>query len=101
MIRFTFMIRFTLVCLSALALSSLEASSADADLILHNGKIVTVDSRFSVQQAIAISGGKIAAVGSNAAVLKTRGPTTQTVDLAGKTVLPGLKIGRASCRERV
>src|SRR5258708_38257402 len=79
------MIRFTLIYLSALVLYA-----ADADLILHNGKIVTVDSKFSIQQALAVSGGKIAAVGSDAAVLKLRGPRTQMIDLAGKTVLPGL-----------
>src|SRR5882672_431510 len=79
------MIRFTLIYLSALVLYA-----ADADLILHNGKIVTVDSKFSIQQALAVSGGKIAAVGSDAAVLKLRGPRTQVIDLAGKTVLPGL-----------
>src|SRR6266571_1963541 len=79
------MIRSTLLCLAALSLCA-----ADADLILHHGKIVTVDSKFSVQEAIAVSGGKIAAVGGDAAVLKERGPRTQVIDLAGKTVLPGL-----------
>jgi predicted amidohydrolase YtcJ len=79
------MIRFTLLCSLTLALYG-----ADADLIFHNGKIVTVDSKFSVQQAVAVAGGKITAVGSNAAVLKERGPRTQVIDLAGRTVLPGL-----------
>ena len=51
---------------------------ADADLILRHGKIVTVDSKFSIQQAIAIRGGKIVAVGSDAAVFKAnRGPRTR------------------------
>src|SRR5437016_4504827 len=84
------MIRFTLICLSALTLLSLQLRAADADLILYNGKIVTVDSKFSIHQAVAVSGGKIAAVGADAAVLKERGPRTQMIDLAGKTVLPGL-----------
>jgi predicted amidohydrolase YtcJ len=64
--------------------------AADADLILHNGKIVTVDSKFSVQQAIAVSTGKIAAVANDASVMKLRGARTQVIDLAGRTVLPGL-----------
>jgi predicted amidohydrolase YtcJ len=61
-----------------------------ADLILHHGKIITVDSKFSIQQAIGISDGRINQVGTNAAVLKRMGPKTRLVDLAGKTVLPGL-----------
>jgi predicted amidohydrolase YtcJ len=65
--------------------------AADAGLILHNGKIVTVDSKFAIAQAIAIKDGRITAVGSNVAVLKAeRGPNTKLIDLHGKTVLPGL-----------
>jgi predicted amidohydrolase YtcJ len=65
--------------------------AADADLIFYNGKVVTVDSRFSIQQAVAIKGNKIVAVGADAAVLKTqRGPKTEVVDLKGRMVLPGL-----------
>ena len=40
-------------------------SGADADLILYNGKIVTVDGRFSIQQAVAVRGGRVSAVGSS------------------------------------
>ena len=76
--------------LAGLALTAL-LSGADADLILHNGKIVTVDPRFSMQQAVAVKGGKIVAVGDSASVLKAeRGPKTQLIDLKGRTVLPGL-----------
>ncbi len=62
----------------------------DADLILHNAKIVTVDERFSIHEAMAIKGERIVRVGSNADVLKTRGAATKLVDLGGKTVIPGL-----------
>src|ERR1051325_1270953 len=65
-------------------------SAADADLILHNGKIVTVDSSFSIQQAVAVKDGKITAIGSNQTILAERGPKTRVVDLHGRTVLPGL-----------
>ena len=61
-----------------------------ADLILHNGKVVTVDSRFSRAQAVAVREGRIVAVGTDAAVLRGRGPRTQVVDLKGRMVLPGL-----------
>jgi predicted amidohydrolase YtcJ len=64
--------------------------AADADLILHNGKIIAVDKKFSIHQALAIGGEKILRVGSNEEVLKTKGPKTQLIDLGGKTVLPGL-----------
>ena len=65
--------------------------AADADLILHNGKIVTVDGQFSIQQAVAIRSGTIVAVGQDSAVLRAeRGPKTELIDLHGRTVLPGL-----------
>jgi len=65
--------------------------AADADLILHHGRIVTADATFSVQQAIAVKDGRITAIGPNGAVLKAeRGAKTKMIDLKGKTVLPGL-----------
>ncbi len=63
---------------------------ADADLILHHGRIVTVDSAFSVRQALAVKDGRITAVGTNAEVMRERGSRTRVIDLGGKTVLPGL-----------
>jgi predicted amidohydrolase YtcJ len=64
--------------------------AAEADLILHHGKIVTVDKRFSIHEALAIRGERILRVGTNEEVLKTRGESTKMVDLGGKTVIPGL-----------
>src|ERR1051326_6868290 len=52
-----------------------------ADVILHSGKIVTVDNNFSIAQAVAISGRQFAAVGQNADVLKLAGPDTLVIDL--------------------
>ncbi|MBK7927388.1 MAG: amidohydrolase [Bryobacterales bacterium] len=63
---------------------------AAADLILHNGRIVTADARFTIAEAISIEKGRIVQVGSNAAVLKDRTASTQVVDLKGRMVLPGL-----------
>ena len=68
-------------------------SAAAPDLILHNGKIVTVDSAFSISQAVAIRGDRFAAVGSNEAVRRTAGPSTRMIDLRGRTVIPGLMDG--------
>ncbi len=62
----------------------------EADLILHRGKVVTVDRDFSVRQALAVKEGRLLLVGTDEEVFKTRGPRTTVVDLAGKMVLPGL-----------
>ena len=70
--------------------SALPARAQEADLILHNGKVVTVDGKFSIHQALAIRGDRILRVGSNKEVLETKGSHTRLVDLGGKTVLPGL-----------
>lgn len=76
--------------LSLVLASSALLRSQSADTILLNGKILTVDSQFSVRQALAIREGKIAAVGSNAEIKKLQGPKSQVIDLQGRTVIPGL-----------
>jgi predicted amidohydrolase YtcJ len=75
--------------LGTLAFGS-PARAQPADLILHNGKIATVDRDFSTAQAVAIRGERFVVVGDNAAALKEAGPNTQVIDLAGRTVVPGL-----------
>jgi predicted amidohydrolase YtcJ len=77
------------VC-SCIVLPNQLAAQQTTTLILRNGKILTVDSKFSVAQALAVSGNRIAAVGADADVMKLAGPNTQIVDLKGKTVVPGL-----------
>ena len=71
------------------------AGTGLADLILTNGKIITVDAAFTVAQALAIAGDRIVAVGSDAAMARVSGPTTRVVDLKGKTVIPGITDGHA------
>ncbi|MBM3794970.1 MAG: amidohydrolase [Acidobacteria bacterium] len=66
------------------------AQQAPADAVLYNGKIVTVDAKFSITQAIAIRGDRIAATGTSRAMLALAGPNTRKIDLRGRTVLPGL-----------
>jgi len=63
---------------------------APADLVLVNGTVLTVDATDAVAQAVAIAGGKIVAVGSNDAIRARVGPSTQVVDLRGRTATPGL-----------
>ncbi len=59
------------------------------DLVLLNGKIVTVDEDFSIAEAVAIKDGKFVAVGSNAQIRNLVGDRTEVFDLEGETVLPG------------
>ncbi|MBI4445486.1 MAG: hypothetical protein HY645_06195 [Acidobacteria bacterium] len=61
-----------------------------ADLVLYNGQILTVDSNFSIVQAVAVREGKIIAVGASDDVLELAGPSTTRLDLKGKTVIPGI-----------
>ena len=61
-----------------------------ADLVLYNGKIITVDANFSLAQAIAVRDGKILKVGRDAEVLALAGPATRRIDLQGRAVIPGL-----------
>lgn len=82
--------RTWLFAAAALLAFSAAAAAQTADLVLVNGKIVTVDDRFSIAQALAIRGQRIVAVGTNADVEKLKGPQTRTMDLAGRTVIPGL-----------
>ncbi len=65
-------------------------SSNVSDLVLFNGKVITVDSTDAIAQAIAVKDGKIVAVGSDSVVLALAGRGSQRVDLMGLTVTPGL-----------
>ena len=62
---------------------------AYADLVLHNGQVLTVDQQFTVAEAIAVRDGKVLAAGPNAEILALAGPKTRSIDLAGRTVTPG------------
>jgi predicted amidohydrolase YtcJ len=60
------------------------------DLILYNGKVITLDQKSSIAQAVAVKDGKITAVGSNEEIKKLAGKETHLIDVQGKTVVPGL-----------
>lgn len=62
----------------------------DADLILRNAKIVTMDAARSQASSLATRDGRILAIGTDAVTASCAGPRTQTLDLQGHTVLPGL-----------
>jgi predicted amidohydrolase YtcJ len=77
-----------LVLLCTAALSAQGPSAAT--LVLRNGKIVTVDAAMPEAQAVAITGDRIVAVGSNDAIQKFVGPNTRVIDLRGQLAIPGL-----------
>lgn len=77
---------FLLWCL----LSAIAAAAGHADVVLVNGKIATVDDRFSMVQALAIKDRRIVAAGDSDAVRKHAGADTRIIDLQGRTVIPGL-----------
>ncbi len=73
--------------LAAFSLFPLEEEKPD--IILHNGNIWTVNPKKPRVQAVAISRGKILAIGSDSDILNLAGPATRKMDLGRKTVLPG------------
>ena len=58
--------------------------------MLSNGKIITVDERFTIAQAVAVKGDRIVAVGTNQDIGRLAGPSTRKIDLRGRAVTPGL-----------
>jgi predicted amidohydrolase YtcJ len=88
-IQFGNVLRAASFIVCALVLSS-PTWSQGASTILVNGKILTVDSQFSIREAIAIRDGKIMTVGSTGDVRKLATPQTRVIDLQGRTVIPGL-----------
>jgi predicted amidohydrolase YtcJ len=80
-----------LVAISAILFSAaLEAQQkSPADKVFFNANVVTMAREGDVAEAVAVREGKIVAVGSNEQIRKLVGTETKTVDLAGKTLLPG------------
>lgn len=92
---------FVLAVVHTLALGQqihpLVADLGYADLILTNGKVVTMDDRSIIPntpghivQSMAVKGKRIMAVGSNAEMRELAGPKTRFIDVGNKTVVPGL-----------
>ncbi len=70
-------------------------AAQDADLVLHNGHVVTVDAEKPKAEAIAVRGDRILAVGTNAEIRKLIGEKTKVVDLEGRLTTPGIIEGHA------
>lgn len=78
-----------LLLIALCALLACTSAAPQAELVLRNGAIYTVDAQRSWAEALAIANGRIAYVGNNAGVEKFIGAKTRVLDLHGKMVLPG------------
>ena len=76
--------------LTLVAAGRAQTTQPPADLVLMNGAVLTVDPRDSVAEAVAITGGRIVAVGTSAQIKPHIGSATQVVELSGRAVTPGL-----------
>jgi predicted amidohydrolase YtcJ len=81
--------RIALVTGMVVLISACEPENP-ADLVLINGNVLTVDEHNSTVGAVAVTDGRISAVGSTRAVLKYAGSNTVRIELDGKTVIPGI-----------
>jgi hypothetical protein len=66
-----------------------------ADLVLTGGKIVTLDGKSRIVQALAVRGDRIAALGRDDEILPLAGPGARRIDLRGRLAVPGLFDGHA------
>jgi predicted amidohydrolase YtcJ len=80
---------FGLGALGALSMVSWSMDRTEPEIILYNGNFWTVDPRQPRAQAVAISGGRFLAIGSNEEVQPLAAGNAKKIDLGGKTVLPG------------
>ena len=78
----------TLPALVAFAAGCVPAPAAE--LVLHNGRIRTLDAQLGTVEALAVAGGTVLAAGTDAQVLRLLRPETTVVDLEGRTVVPAL-----------
>jgi predicted amidohydrolase YtcJ len=86
--------RFTALGLLVLLLAggafAQQSVNDSPDAIFFNGKVITVDAGFGIQQAFAVKGDRFVAVGSNSRIRTLAGGATRRVDLRGAAVIPGL-----------
>jgi len=98
-------VAFKTKCWSAALVASLGISGAQiaraesADLVLRNGRVITLERGAMEAQALAARGGKIVAVGSNQAVAAFIGPSTRVIDLKGRLAIPGFIEGHGHFTE--
>jgi len=64
--------------------------NADADLVLFNGRVTTLDRQKPEAQAVAIRDGRFQAVGDDRGIMVLAGPSTKRIDLQRRRLIPGL-----------
>jgi predicted amidohydrolase YtcJ len=69
--------------------------ASGADLVLRNGKVITLDPLLPQASAVAVTNGRISAVGTDAQIQKEIGPKTRVIDLKGRLAVPGFIDGHA------
>lgn len=74
----------------ALCLAQGALAANDADLIVLNARVVTLDAKSTVAEALAVQDGKPLAVGSSRDMQRLAGPGTRQIDAGGRTIIPGL-----------
>ncbi|MEO5603290.1 MAG: amidohydrolase [Cyclobacteriaceae bacterium] len=79
-----------LATLTILLIFGCQSEKNYADIILLSGKIITMDKTLSIAEAIAITDGKLMAVGDDNDILRLRGDSTKVIKLQGHAVIPGL-----------
>jgi predicted amidohydrolase YtcJ len=85
-----------LAILFAFPMISMRCSTGKSvEIILFNGKVITVDEAFSIHGAVAIRDGKFLKVGSEQEIMALAGNHTEVIDLEGHAVIPGLIEGHA------
>src|SRR5262245_27931449 len=96
--------RMAVALLMALACASIyvhaqQQAQQTADIVLTGGKVITVDEKFSIAQAVAIKGDRILAVGTNQQINALAGPNTRRIDLRGRALMPGFIDNHAHLQE--
>ena len=89
------MLLVTAVLVMVTALEGQQPASAAADVVLLNGKILTVEQAQPQVEALAIGGNRIAAIGTTADMKRFIGAKTQVIDLNGQLAIPGFVEGHA------
>src|ERR1700744_5844734 len=85
-----FIIRFIVAFIALGLLAQAPLRAAPADIVLFNGRIVTLDDSSDIKQALAIAGDRIIATGSSDEMRGLAGTGSEIIDVGGRTVIPGL-----------
>ncbi len=80
---------FCTILLSIAAFTPVSAQKIAADLVIINANMQTMDDAKPNAEAVAVTGNRIVAVGTNAEIKKLSGANTKTIDASGRLVLPG------------